>query len=223
VSQTTSDLDVYVELGIKRAFAGALDWPGWCRSGRDERAALETLLAYAPRYARALHGARLGFRMPGRRVDVRVRERVRGSAGTDFGVPEVAPSVDAAPIEDRELRRLSSVLRACWRAVDAAADGAIGIELRRGPRGGGRDLDAIVEHVRGAEEGYLSRLSWKLEKGDRDVERTREAVLAALASAARHGVEPGPRGGKRWSPRYFVRRVAWHALDHAWEIEDRSA
>jgi hypothetical protein len=27
---------------------------------------------------------------------------------------------------------------------------------------------------------------------------------------------------KLWSPRYFVRRSAWHALDHAWEIEDRS-
>jgi hypothetical protein len=31
----------------------------------------------------------------------------------------------------------------------------------------------------------------------------------------------GPRGGKIWSVRYFVRRTAWHALDHAWEIEDR--
>jgi hypothetical protein len=32
-----------------------------------------------------------------------------------------------------------------------------------------------------------------------------------------------PRQTKRpWSPRFFVRRSAWHALDHAWEIEDRS-
>ena len=33
---------------------------------------------------------------------------------------------------------------------------------------------------------------------------------------------PGPRGGKRWLPRYFVRRVGWHVLDHALEIEDRA-
>jgi hypothetical protein len=24
-----------------------------------------------------------------------------------------------------------------------------------------------------------------------------------------------------WTPRYFVRRMAWHELDHAWEIEAR--
>ena len=29
-----------------------------------------------------------------------------------------------------------------------------------------------------------------------------------------------PDGGK-WPPRYAARRIAWHALDHAWEIEDR--
>jgi hypothetical protein len=27
---------------------------------------------------------------------------------------------------------------------------------------------------------------------------------------------------KGWPPRYAARRIAWHALDHAWEIEDRS-
>jgi hypothetical protein len=25
-----------------------------------------------------------------------------------------------------------------------------------------------------------------------------------------------------WPVRYAARRTAWHALDHAWEIEDRS-
>ena len=27
---------VYIERGAKRAFASAADWPGWCRSGKDE-------------------------------------------------------------------------------------------------------------------------------------------------------------------------------------------
>jgi hypothetical protein len=25
-----------------------------------------------------------------------------------------------------------------------------------------------------------------------------------------------------WPPRYAARRIAWHVLDHAWEIEDKS-
>ena len=39
---------IYLEVGQKKTFAGALDWPGWCRSGRDEASALAE---YAPRYA----------------------------------------------------------------------------------------------------------------------------------------------------------------------------
>ena len=31
-----------------------------------------------------------------------------------------------------------------------------------------------------------------------------------------------PLAGRKWPPRYAVRRVAWHALDHAWEMEDRT-
>jgi len=81
--------------------------------------------------------------------------------------------------------------------------------------------------VLGGDAGYLTRLGWKLKLGDGDeldeeLRRTRQAILEALASTAR-GEHParGPRGGVRWTPRYFVRRVAWHVLDHAWEIEDR--
>ena len=51
----------------------------------------------------------------------------------------------------------------------------------------------------------------------------RSAVLDGLDRAAA-GDQPttGPRGGKIWTPRRFLRRVVWHVLDHAWEIEDRS-
>ena len=44
-----SQVDVYIETGQKRALAVALDWPGWCRSGRDDSSALEALLQAAPR------------------------------------------------------------------------------------------------------------------------------------------------------------------------------
>ena len=28
--------------------------------------------------------------------------------------------------------------------------------------------------------------------------------------------------GSSWMPAYFLRRAAWHVLDHAWEIQDKS-
>jgi hypothetical protein len=50
----------------------------------------------------------------------------------------------------------------------------------------------------------------------------RDQALGALAVAVTDGVpERGPRGGKLWLPRTYVRRSAWHILDHAWELEDR--
>ena len=50
----------------------------------------------------------------------------------------------------------------------------------------------------------------------------RDAMLSTLQASARGEIaERGPRGGRRWSPRYFARREAWHVLDHVWEIEDR--
>jgi hypothetical protein len=57
---------------------------------------------------------------------------------------------------------------------------------------------------------------------DHELQRTREAIRAALAAGARREIpRQGPRGGALWTPRYFVRRSAWHTVDHLWEIEDR--
>jgi len=211
-------VDAYLEIGAKRVFAGAIDWPGWARSGRDEDAALERLLAYAPRYRRAVGRARLGFAGPG---DLRVIERLEGDATTDFGAPSKAPAADSGPFGDAELRRSRALLRACWRTFDEAVEAAAGATLRTGPRGGGRLLEEIVAHVAGAEAAYLRSVAARARS--EDPHEVREAVLAALEIAARDGLpERGPRGGRIWTARYFVRRAAWHVLDHAWEIEDRS-
>jgi hypothetical protein len=227
VGRSAKTIDVSLEVGKKRTFAGAVDWPGWCRSGRDEESALEALAASAPRYALALRGARLGFRPPTDASAFTVVERLRGDATTDFGAPGAALSTDQEPVSPQELRRFQALLRTAWRALDRAVEDAAGKELRKGPRGGGRSLDGIIDHVVGAEVGYLNALGWKL-RGDpdagrsEDVERTRKAVLEGLTPSVRGEIpRRGPRGGVRWPPRYFVRRVAWHVLDHAWEIEDR--
>jgi hypothetical protein len=214
----------YVETGSRRAFAGAIEWPGWCRGGRDQDSALEALFDYRTRYATTLRGTRLGFEPPAGPGAFVVVERLKGDATTDFGAPSMAPKADGCRITDAELARLRSILNACWRSFDVAVDAARGKVLAKGPRGGGRDLRKIVDHVVDADGGYLRMLARKVAAGPeaQRLDRTRTAILDAIATTAREGVPPpGPRGGKRWLPRYFVRRVAWHVLDHAWEIEDR--
>ena len=220
-------MHVYLELGAKRVFACAVDWPGWCRGGRDEAAALQSLLDSAPRYAGVVQAAGIEFSTPSAPDELAVVERLPGTTTTDFGAPDATPTADTQPVNEAELGRLQALLQAYWAAFDAARQAAEGKALRTGPRGGGRALDAIVQHVRGAEAGYIARLAWKFkpdETADAEAEmrRTRQAALDALAAAARGELPTaGPRGGVVWTPRYFVRRAGWHVLDHLWEIEDR--
>ncbi len=219
--------EVYIEHTPKRAFAGALDWPGWSRGGRDEASALLALLRYAPRYAASMRSAHLGFHPPSNLSALVVVERLKGNATTDFGAPGIAPARDSQPVDEAELRRLQKVLQACWQYFDGAVGSAEGKPLQSGPRGGGRDRQKMIDHVLGANQGYLSSLGWKFRLDaaaplEKQLDACREALFEGLAASA-HGelAARGPRGGLRWSPHYFARRVAWHVLDHAWEIEDR--
>jgi hypothetical protein len=210
---------IYVEAGAKRVFAGALNWPGWQRAARDEDAALEVLIEYGPRYARVLRGTKLGFAAPASRADLRIAERLPGNATTDFGAPDAAPKADARRLDAGRLSSDTSIVKASWRAFERAAAAADGVVLRKGPRGGGRDLRKIVDHVVGAQESYLRMLGRKVSLDRDDMP---DAVLEVLVEAVRDGVPASPRGGKRWTPGFFVRRSVWHILDHAWEIEDRT-
>jgi hypothetical protein len=227
MAHRANQTEVYVEIGQTRTFAVALDWPGWCRSGRDEAAALQALYEYGPRYARALQRTRLGFHAPSEASALVVVERLTGNATTNFGAPDLALSRDTKPIEPTELQRWQKVLKACWRTFDTAVRAADGQTLRKGPRGGGRDVPKITQHVRDVDVSYLASLGGTLKPGDQDepgqsLAPIRRAILTTLIAAARGEVPArGPRGGARWTPRYFVRRLAWHELDHAWEIEDR--
>jgi hypothetical protein len=77
---------VIVETATKRVFVSAADWPGWCRSAKDEAGALEVLAGYAGRYR--LVAGLAGVRFPaGDAFQFEVVERVRGSATTEFGAP----------------------------------------------------------------------------------------------------------------------------------------
>lgn len=221
--RTSNKIDVYLEIGSKRVFAGAIDWYGWCRSGRDKQSALQALIEYAPRYERVLRKSGFKFRPPKDPSVFNIVERLKGNATTDFGAPGIPPSSDARTVDEAELKRLEAILKSCWSAFEAAIKKAKGKRLAKGPRGGGRDQKGISEHLLGADAAYLGGLGWKLEKNqESELAEIRPAILAALTAAA-HGELPvlGPRGGVHWTPRYFVRRSAWHVLDHAWEVEDR--
>jgi hypothetical protein len=202
-------------------FASAIDWPGWTRSGKDEEAALEKLAAYAPRYAAVPKAARVDF-AAGVKPAFKVIERVKGNATTDFGAPGIHASSDIKPLSREEADRIGSLLAASWKVFDSVAARAPA-ELRKGPRGGGRDRDKIADHIIDAESGYVPKLGLRLKTPPRQdvaaVRAWRKAITDAITASA-----GGPQTGeKRWPPRYVARRMAWHLLDHAWEIEDRSA
>jgi hypothetical protein len=215
-AQRPAQTAVYLESGSKRVFAGALDWPGWLRSGKDEALALEALAAAAPRYAAV--AAEAGIPFPKSAAGAfEVAERVAGSATTDFGAPGAVPAHDTEPLTQKEAHRLAALMAASWTIFDRVVAGAPA-ELRKGPRGGGRDRDAMVDHVLAAEAAYAGKLGIRFRqpaRGDATaVSALRKAILEALTASRTR--ENG------WPPRYAARRIAWHVLDHAWEIENRS-
>jgi hypothetical protein len=209
---------VCVEIGSKRTFASALDWPGWCRAARGEQAALQALSAYAARYQ--VVAASAGLTLPSSFAvdDFEIVERVPGSATTDFGAPGAVGATDHEPPTEHDAARLASLVIACWAALDHAVANAPP-QLRKGPRGGGRDRDAVAQHVLAAEVSYARKLGVRHKEpalGDeRAISAMREAIIGAIRRAE-------PPAGTGWPVRFAARRIGWHAVDHAWEIEDRA-
>jgi hypothetical protein len=202
---------VLLERGRTWTFASALEWPGWCRRARGgDEAALAALHGYEGRYRRVVEPTGLGF-APG---PLSVAAAVPGNATTDFGAPDAMAPGEDEPVPPDAAERLALLLHACWSAFDDVVAGAPA-DLRKGPRGGGRDRDAVADHVREAERTYTRMI------GVRVPPRTpwpvqRDRILDGVRAAGGDGAD------FRWPVRYYVRRTAWHVLDHAWEIEDRS-
>jgi hypothetical protein len=210
-------LPVFIEAGARRVFASALDWPGWARSAKSEELAVAALADYLPRYLPIVAMAGL----TGPEGVLAITERHEGLAkNADFGsLGEIAPS-ETRPLPADEAARLAALLAAAWTAFDATA-AAAPPELRKGPRGGGRDTAQIIEHVLGAEVIYARKMGLPRDKASEDGPDAsvalRERVVASLLDPASLVTPP-----KGWPPRTAVRRMAWHALDHLWEIEDKS-
>jgi hypothetical protein len=211
-----TQIRVLVETTPKKVFVSALDWPGWSRGARDESTAVELLLAVAPRYAEV--AATAGLELDVDDLVIEVAERLDGDAGTAFGVPAVVADADRRPVDAAEAVRQAALVGGAWSMLDRIA-AAAPEALRKGPRGGGRDRSKVVAHVIEAEAAYAQVMGRKHRPGD---PAALAAMRADLLAVLREPSDGTPLAGKRWPPRYAARRIAWHALDHAWEIEDRT-
>ena len=213
---------VILEIGKKRRVAaGAMDWPGLDRWGTSEEGALAKLSSYLPRYAGVARRAGLAREFTNA-ADLEVIERVPGSSSTDFwGVPHVPSEIEREVLSERELERRLAVLQAVWAYFDETASRMTG-DLRPGPRSAGRTREQIIRHVLMNEPDQYSR---KVEVRTPLEDVLDPDGLAAHRQAYLDGIRAynaEGRPARTWPIQFLIRRTAQHAMDHAWEIEDRA-
>ena len=201
--------------------AFALDWPGWSRGAKTPEAALELLESYRERYRPIAVAAGLAedFDGAGR---VKVVEDEVGTPSTDFWGISFAPSgLEQEPMDGTELDRRIELLRACWGHFDAVA-ARVSAEMRKGPRGGGRERDEIIRHtLRVESEDFAKRLGLRLAEGGaftpKGLQDYRDTYVAAMRA---YNAGEGQRM-RSWNLPFLIRHSAFHTMDHAWEMEDK--
>ena len=212
---------VVVEIGPKgkKVAAVAVDWPGLERGAKTEEAALERLRAYIPRYAPITKLAKMDVAFA-TAAAITVVEQYRGTGSTDFwGISFAFSSIDNQGLSSEALERELTLMRACWTFFDDVRS-RVSPEMRKGPRGGGRDRDQIVRHTLAVEQDWARGLGLPAPE---DVMLSDEALKVyrdAYCNAIRRFHSEGKLAGK-WPLRYLIRHTAFHTLDHAWEMEDK--
>lgn len=206
----------------KKVAAFAIDWPGWSRGARTGPEAVEVLAAYRDRYRPVAALAGLGdeFDAAG---DLELVEDHVGVGSTDFwGISFAPSSFEQEPMGADELERKISLLEASWRYFDDVA-ARVSPEMQKGPRGGGRNRDEIVRHALGWERADLAKRVGVVV--DPIVPPTpdgfsshRDEFVAALRT---YNAEGRMARGRNWTIGLLIRHTAYHALDHAWEMEDK--
>jgi len=213
---------VMLELGKnrKKVVACAFDWPGWDRGGKVEADALAVLERYRSRYAPVAERAGLATEFAAG-AELEVVERVEGTGMTDFYTLSMKPAeAEHEQMSAAECDRKIALLRACWAHFDDVASG-VSAELRKGPRGGGRDRDAIKGHVNRVEIGDFARKVGLVADPDswQDPEALREHRDAFCAAIGDYNARGAP--ARTWTVQFVIRHAAYHVMDHAWEMEDR--
>ncbi len=206
----------------KKFVAFAVDWSGWSRGAKTAEGALETLAAYRSRYRSIAARAGLG-RAFDRAGPLEVVEDRLGTGSTDFWAISFSPSsLEQEPMDAAELERKITLLRACWAYFDDVAS-RVSPEMRKGPRGGGRDRDTIIRHtIRVESEDFAKRVGLVVPEGGALTSGAlapyRSAYLEAMRAYQR-GEFNGPM--RSWTLAFLVRHSAFHTMDHAWEMEDK--
>jgi hypothetical protein len=205
----------------KKVAAAAIDWPGLSRGAKTADEALDLLAAYRQRYLPiARHaGLEAEFEAAG---ELDIVEDYFGPGSTDYwGISFAPSSYERELMPPNELERKLSLLQAAWRFFDEVA-ARVSPEMRKGPRGGGRDRDVIIRHVLANEgEDFSRRIG---------VHTPREVILtptglrahrAAYLATLRERNEVEWKVGRNWTLPFLLRHTAYHVLDHAWEMEDK--
>ena len=206
----------------KRSVAFSLDWPGWSRGAKTAQVALETLESYRERYRpiAGLAGMAREFDAAG---PLEIVEDKVGTGSTDFWGISFSPSAtEQGPMGDVEFERAITLLRASWAFFDDVA-ARVSAEMRKGPRGGGRDRDRIISHtIRTESEDFATRVGLRIPEGAAlspdGLRRHRETYVAAMRAYNAGKVE---KRMKSWTLPFLIRHSAFHTLDHAWEMEDK--
>jgi hypothetical protein len=206
----------------KRSVAFALDWPGWNRGAKSADLALETLESYRERYRPIadLAGMAREFDAAG---PLEIVEDKVGTGSTDFWGISFSPSAtEQGPMDEAELERAITLLRACWAFFDGVA-ARVSPEMRKGPRGGGRDRDRIIRHtIRTESEDFAKQVGLRIPEEAAltpdGLRQHRETYIAAMRAYNAGEVE---RRMRSWTLPFLIRHSGFHTLDHAWEMEDK--
>ncbi len=206
----------------KRSVAFTIDWPGWSRGGKSPDLAVETLESYRERYRPVASFAGLAgeFDAAGS-LDI-MEDRI-GTGSTDFWGISFSPSAtENDPMAEAELERRITLLRACWAFFDAVA-ARVSPEMRKGPRGGGRDRDRIVRHtVRTESEDFAKKVGLRIpEEGALAPDALRQYRDDYVAAMRAYNAGEVQKRMRSWTLPFLIRHSAFHTLDHAWEMEDK--
>lgn len=206
----------------KKSVAFSIDWPGWSRGAKTPELALRTLESYRERYRPVASLAGMAGEFDGAGPLEIVEDRI-GPGSTDFwGISYAASSTEQDPMGDAALERGITLLRACWEYFDGVA-ARVSPEMRKGPRGGGRDRDRIIRHViRTESEDFAKQLGLRIpEEAALSPEGLLQHRKDYVAAMRAYNAGEVARRMRSWTLAFLIRHSAYHTLDHAWEMEDK--
>jgi hypothetical protein len=151
-----------------------------------------------------------------------VEDRV-GPGSVDFwGISFSPSSTEQGPMGEAEFERAITLLRACWTFFDGVA-ARVSPEMRKGPRGGGRDRDRIIRHtIRTESEDFAKQVGLRIpEEAALTPDGLRQHRSTYVEAMRAYNAGEVQRRMRSWTLPFLIRHSAFHTLDHAWEMEDK--